>query len=68
MVDKVNAFAAELADPATPAPERLLALKYLLHVVGDLHQPLPASDNHDRGGNRLALVLNRALLTMPPLG
>jgi hypothetical protein len=29
----------------------LIALKFLLHFVGDLHQPLHASDDHDRGGN-----------------
>jgi hypothetical protein len=27
-----------------------LALKYLLNLVGDLHQPLYASDNHNEGG------------------
>ena len=51
VVDKVEDFERELADARTPAPERLLALKFLLHFVGDLHQPLHASDNQDRGGN-----------------
>jgi len=32
--------------------ERLLALEFLLHFVGDIHQPLHASDDHDRGGNQ----------------
>jgi hypothetical protein len=31
--------------------ERVVALKFLLHLVGDLHRPLHASDDHDRGGN-----------------
>ncbi len=26
--------------------------------MGDLHQPLHASDNHDRGGNEVRVVLN----------
>ena len=30
----------------------LFALEFLLHFVGDLHQPLHASDDHDQGGNR----------------
>jgi hypothetical protein len=51
VVDKVNQIAAELSAPGTDAVERLVALKFLLHFVGDLHQPLHASDNHDRGGN-----------------
>ena len=57
VVDKVREFVAELASPATAQPERLLALKYLLHFVGDLHQPLHASDNHDRGGNCVPVSL-----------
>jgi hypothetical protein len=52
VVDKIDQFAAELRDPATSAPEQLLALKFLLHFVGDLHQPLHASDDHDAGGNK----------------
>jgi len=31
--------------------EKLLAFKFLLHFVGDVHQPLHAADDHDRGGN-----------------
>jgi hypothetical protein len=52
VIDKINQFAAELGDPATGASEQLLALKFLLHFVGDLHQPLHASDDHDAGGNK----------------
>ncbi|MGC4061116.1 MAG: S1/P1 nuclease [Aquabacterium sp.] len=51
VVDKIDQFAAELANPATPADERRLALEFLLHFVGDLHQPLHASDDKDKGGN-----------------
>jgi hypothetical protein len=29
-----------------------VALKFILHFVGDIHQPLHASDDHDAGGNR----------------
>jgi S1/P1 Nuclease len=52
VVDKIEQFSAELADPHTAARERRLALQFLLHLVGDLHQPLHASDDHDQGGNR----------------
>lgn len=51
LVDKIDQFAAEIAAPDTAPDERLLALKFLLHFVGDLHQPLHASDDFDRGGN-----------------
>ena len=51
IVDKIDEFTAELEGPATGDPERRLALQYLLHFVGDVHQPLHAGDDHDRGGN-----------------
>ncbi len=51
IVDKINQFLAEVKNPKTDFEERLFALKFLLHFVGDLHQPLHAADNHDRGGN-----------------
>jgi hypothetical protein len=51
-VDKVDQFAAELSSKATSGPEKLLALKYLLNLVADLHQPLYVSDNHNDGGEQ----------------
>jgi hypothetical protein len=56
VVDKIDEFAAELKSAATPRTERLLALKYLIHFIGDLHQPLHAADHHDRGGNCVLLA------------
>ncbi len=55
VVDKIEEFAAELRSPATSPAERLLALKFQMHFVGDIHQPLHASDHNDRGGNCIAL-------------
>lgn len=52
IVDKIDQFRSELANPRTDLEERRLALQFLLHLVGDLHQPLHASDRHDQGGNR----------------
>jgi len=58
IVDKVEQFEAELADPRTDPEERAVALKFVLHLVGDLHQPLHAADDHDAGGNRKRVVAN----------
>jgi nuclease S1 len=52
IVDKIEEFRAELRSPRTDPRERLLALQFLLHFVGDLHQPLHAADDHDQGGNK----------------
>ena len=44
VVDRIDAFAAELKNPGTSADEKRMALLFLLHFVGDVHQPLHASD------------------------
>jgi S1/P1 Nuclease len=46
---------AILRDKAAPAPKRAAALRYIIHFVGDLHQPLHGSTNSDRGGNCVAV-------------
>lgn len=51
VVDKIDQFEAELVDPRTSGDEQRLALQFLLHLIGDLHQPLHASDDADEGGN-----------------
>jgi len=45
-----------LADAAGSLPERAEALRFLIHFIGDLHQPLHVSDNGDRGGNERQVV------------
>lgn len=42
---------AILKDRNKSKGERLQALAFLVHFVGDLHQPLHAGDRSDRGGN-----------------
>lgn len=56
VVAKVEQFAAELHNPELPERTRLEALKFVVHFVGDLHQPLHASDNGDRGGNEIKVA------------
>ncbi|MEG3179153.1 S1/P1 nuclease [Sphingomonas sp. LT1P40] len=41
-----------LQDKGVPAREKVMALAFLVHFVGDLHQPLHAGDKGDLGGNR----------------
>ena len=39
----------QLSDRSLLPAVRLEALKFLVHFVGDMHQPLHCADNHDRG-------------------
>lgn len=48
-----------LKDRALPRRERLQALLFLIHFVGDLHQPLHAGDRGDLGGNRFRAYYSR---------
>src|SRR6202035_476843 len=47
VVNKIDEFTAELRSAATTPAERLLALKFLIHFIGDVHQPLHAADHRD---------------------
>jgi hypothetical protein len=49
---------AILRSNAAPAV-KAETLKFLIHFVGDIHQPLHAADNHDRGGNQVQISLRR---------
>ena len=42
---------AILKDPKADAAKRAEALRYIIHFVGDLHQPLHTITNADEGGN-----------------
>ncbi len=42
----------EILGSSAPDSKRLLALKYVVHFAGDIHQPLHAGYAQDRGGNR----------------
>jgi len=52
----VMALAAQigkLASPKASLEERRRALRFVVHLVGDLHQPLHAVDHDDHGGNQV---------------
>lgn len=40
-----------LRDSSSTAVQRREALMYLIHFIGDMHQPLHSSTNNDKGGN-----------------
>jgi hypothetical protein len=49
---QIDRNAKLLADKSLPERERVMALAFLIHFVGDLHMPLHAGDKSDLGGNR----------------
>lgn len=61
IIEKIAAFEKTLSDKTAPQADRVEALKFLVHFVGDIHQPLHCAErNGDKGGNtRLVFFLER---------
>lgn len=54
--DLLGYYRQVLADQRESRQARYEALKFLVHFIGDLHQPLHCADNNDAGGNDLRLT------------
>lgn len=52
VIAAIQAQTRILADRSRPRAERIDALKFVVHFVGDIHQPLHGGYASDRGGNR----------------
>jgi hypothetical protein len=65
VVGAIKAQRAILADRAQPLAARRDALKFLVHFVGDVHQPMHAGDRDDAGGNRFQVSLRTAIEPEP---
>jgi hypothetical protein len=66
VVVQIGEIKKALADTTKPKADRIFALKMLVHLVGDVHQPLHAAmrpdenGNTDEGGNKVPVhFLNR---------
>jgi nuclease S1 len=57
VIAAIERFRQELANTSLSKARRRFALKFLVHLVGDMHQPLHCADNdNDRGGNDVKVV------------
>jgi hypothetical protein len=53
VVSRLEEFRRVLADPKAPRDRKRMALRFVIHLVEDAHQPLHVGDNRDRGGNNV---------------
>lgn len=51
VIGAIEAQTRVLADASQPRQKRIEALKFVVHLVGDAHQPMHAGLRSDRGGN-----------------
>ena len=54
-VEKVNDFISVLKNKKSKKEDKQIALKFLIHLIGDLHQPMHVGNGKDRGGNDIKL-------------
>lgn len=66
-VTRIELFSATLADPAASDDVKSFDLSWLLHLVGDIHQPLHAAERYtaqfrhgDEGGNGVSVCVMTA--------
>ena len=57
VVEAILKQRAVLADRSQPLAARRDALKFIVHFVGDVHQPMHAGNRPDRGGNEYQISL-----------
>lgn len=55
--EAITRYERTLANRRASDRERLEALAFLTHLIADLHQPLHVSNNCDRGGNAIDVIL-----------
>jgi hypothetical protein len=53
VIEALRWFLSNLADKNAPTIIRRFALRYVAHLVGDMHQPLHAGRAKDRGGTQI---------------
>jgi hypothetical protein len=50
---------AVLKDSNSPDDKKTFALKFIVHLIGDLHQPLHVGNGLDQGGNKCRVLFHR---------
>jgi hypothetical protein len=55
-VAAIEHFKTVLADTTQSNDTRAKALTFIVHFIGDVHQPLHDADNNDEGGNKVAVT------------
>jgi hypothetical protein len=59
VVSKIAEFKAVLLDPHAGRARRRTALRFYVHLIQDLHQPMHVADRNDRGGNNVQVRFGR---------
>jgi hypothetical protein len=55
IIEAIGRMKKQLTNPESTLEEKQFALRFLVHLVGDLHQPMHAGYKKDLGGNRVPM-------------
>jgi hypothetical protein len=58
VIAKTEEFLAVLKGPGADSAKRAEALKFVIHFIGDMHQPLHDEDDGDKGGNARHVIFD----------
>jgi len=53
---QIKAMTVQLKDKSLSQEKRQIALRFLIHLAGDLHQPLHVGREEDQGGNKISVT------------
>jgi nuclease S1 len=53
--EAIKNYSNLVRDPLASKQDKAMAIKFIVHLIGDLHQPLHVGNGTDRGGNDLKL-------------
>ena len=59
VLEAMQRFAKVLTDDQASHADQVIALRFLVHFVGDIHQPLHAGRGSDQGGNEIPVIFYR---------
>lgn len=58
LIEAIKKHRSTLEEPKRAVADRIEALKYLVHLIGDLHQPFHCADNRDSQGLQIKVRFN----------
>ena len=56
LLSQIEKRISELKDTKSSQAKKAFALKFIVHLIGDLHQPLHIGGGNDRGGNDCKVI------------
>src|SRR5690606_28115726 len=64
LVSAINEQVAVLKDPKASQDKKVFAIKFIVHLVGDLHQPLHVGNGFDQGGNTCKVTFHGEVMNL----